>query len=328
MPMPLCRRLISSSSRCAALTLALLVTSLLPVACDSGNTPSTGSPARTGEKAAKGAGLQVFASNAPLAYFAKRIGDAAVTVSVPPPVDIDPAFWQPTAEDIATMQAADLVILNGAGFEHWRSQVSLVERTVIETAEGFKAAWIETRDGVTHSHGTEGAHSHAGTAFTTWLDPDQAIEQARAIHARLAALLPDQATDLQARFMGLERDLRTLNGQFESAIGSSNGLPLVFSHPIYQYFIRRYELNGRSLHWEPEEMPSESELTAFAHLLKEHPAKWMVWEDEPGQAIRSKLRELGVECVVVAPASNMGPDWERWLERQIENATQFAKVFE
>lgn len=305
---------------------ALLAGSLL--GCDGGGASSPASgPTAASTPAADGT-LRIFASNAPLAYFAKRIGDTAVTVSVPPPEDIDPAFWTPTSADITAMQGADLVILNGAGYEHWRGQVSLVEKNVLETANGFKANWIEEKDGVTHSHGTEGAHSHAGTAFTTFLDPTMAIEQAKAIHERLRAALPSRASELQNQYQALERDLRSLDGSYESAVGSSNGLPIIFSHPVYQYFIRRYELNGRMVHWEPEEMPSESEWASFAELLKEHPAKWMVWEDEPGTAIRGKLRELGVECAVVAPAANLGSRWERWYQRQTENAAEFARVFE
>lgn len=287
----------------------------------------TATPNATPTDAAHGP-LTIFASNAALAYFAQRIGDASVRIEVPPEEGIDPAFWKPTAAEIGRMQAADVVLLNGAGYEHWRSQVALVERHVVETAESFRGEWIEEPGGVTHSHGLQGAHSHAGTAFTTWMDPTLAIEQAKAIHARLAELLPAQAEDLRSRYQGLERDLRSLVGQYESAVGNSNSLPILFSHPVYQYFIRRFDLNARVVHWEPGEVPSDAELDALAGILAEHPAKWMVWEDEPGAATRAKLRERGVECVVVAPAANMGTGWARWLERQTENAAQFAKVFE
>jgi zinc transport system substrate-binding protein len=156
----------------------------------------------------------------------------------------------------------------------------------------------------------------------------QAIEQAKAIRARLAEALPAQASVIDANYQALERDLRDIDARLESAVGTSHGLPLLFSHPIYDYLIRRFELNGRSVQWEPEAMPSEEEFARLAETLKEHPAKWMVWEDEPGSAIRTKLRELGVECVVVNPGSNMGTDWSGWLELQLANTQEFARVFE
>jgi zinc transport system substrate-binding protein len=317
------------------LPIAALAISLLLVGCSRDGqapggaaAPNASDSAKAGSDAAPSAALRIVTTNAPIAFFAQRIGGDFVTVSMSGPDDGDPAFWSPKAEDITAMQSADLILLNGAGFEKWRSRVALPERKVVETAEGFRSTWIETKDGETHSHGLEGEHTHAGTAFTTWLDPMQAIEQAKAIRARLAEALPAQASVIDANYQALERDLRDIDARLESAVGTSHGLPLLFSHPIYDYLIRRFELNGRSVQWEPEAMPSEEEFARLAETLKEHPAKWMVWEDEPGSAIRTKLRELGVECVVVNPGSNMGTDWSGWLELQLANTQEFARVFE
>lgn len=317
--------------RTCLLLLSLSIVAALLTACDRGapGRAAEGDPAgAAAANRAAGGPLHVVASNAPLAYFTKRIGDEAVEVTVPAPAGIDPAFWTPKPGDISAMQAADLIVLNGAGFEHWRAQVTLPERKVIETADGFRANWIELKDAITHSHGAEGQHSHAGTVFTTWIDPMLAIEQARVIHDRLRQLRPDLEETLRNNYQGLERDLREIDGKLESAVGTQHGLPILFSHPIYDYLTRRFELNAQSVQWEPEEMPSPEEFVALAERLKEHPAKWMVWEDEPGAAIRAKLRELGVECAVVAPASNMGASWAGWMDRQVENTREFARIFE
>jgi zinc transport system substrate-binding protein len=317
------------------LRIAALAISLLLVGCSRDGqapggaaAPTASDSAEASSDAAPSAALRIVTTNAPIALFAQRIGGDFVKVSMSGPDDGDPAFWSPKAEDITAMQSADLILLNGAGFEKWRSRVALPERKVVETAEGFRSTWIETKDGETHSHGLEGEHSHGGTAFTTWLDPMQAIEQAKAIRARLAEALPAQASVIDANYQALERDLRDIDARLESAVGTSHGLPLLFSHPIYDYLIRRFELNGRSVQWEPVAMPSEEEFARLAETLKEHPAKWMVWEDEPGSQIRTKLRELGVECVVVNPGSNMGTDWSGWLELQLANTQEFARVFE
>jgi zinc transport system substrate-binding protein len=272
--------------------------------------------------------LSVVAINAPLAYFVDRIAGGLVTVTMPVPADVDPAEWTPGTEDIAVLQKADLIVLNGAGLERWRGAVALPERKVVETADGFRSSWLVQDGGVTHSHGLEGEHTHAGTAFTTWIDPMKAIEQARAIKDALTRLAPERADDLASNYLALERDLRDLDGRYEQAISGNHALPLVFSHPVYEYFIERFALNARSVHWEPGTVPSDAELDALAGMLAEHPARWMIWEDEPGDAVRAKLRERGLESVVVAPAGNMGTDWSGWLERQRENAVELAKVYQ
>jgi len=205
--------------------------------------------------------------------------------------------------------------------------VSLPERNVVVTADSFRSTWI-VEDGVTHSHGLQGSHSHGETAFTTWINPMSAIEQARAIKDALVKARPAHATDMESRFGAVERDLRDLDGRLEAAIGGQQALPIIFSHPVYQYLQQRFSLNAISVHWEPEEMPSADALKDLETALTEHPARWMIWEDEPGNAIRAKLRELGIESIVFAPAGNMGSDWSKWLERQYENAAELAKVYQ
>ena len=84
-----------------------------------------------------------------------------------------------------------------------------------------------------------------------------------------------------------------------------HNLPVLFSHPVYQYFGRRYGLNGRSLHWEPQEMPSIAMWGDLTALLEEHPAKWMIWEAEPSSQIKAKLAAQGVQCIVFDPCAGV-----------------------
>ena len=58
------------------------------------------------------------------------------------------------------------------------------------TTNGLEERLIPLQKEATHSHGLEGEHEHSGTAFTTWLDPTLAAEQASAIKEALAARWP------------------------------------------------------------------------------------------------------------------------------------------
>ena len=53
--------------------------------------------------------------------------------------------------------------------------------------------------GPKHSHGDGKEHSHYGVAFTTWLDPRQAIRQADSIRAALAERRPQHAQEFDER---------------------------------------------------------------------------------------------------------------------------------
>lgn len=252
--------------------------------------------------------ITVCVVNYPLKYFAQRIGGDRVAVDFPAPSDGDPAFWKPAAEDISRMQEADLILLNGADYAKWVAMVSLPQAKTINTSTSIKEQFIPLEEATTHSHGPEGEHAHGGTAFTTWLDAKLAIQQARAILNALTERWPEQQDQFEAGFAGLEKDLLDVDAAIEKALAIVKDTPLVFSHPVYQYFERRYSLNGHSVHWEPDEMPTDEQWTELAELLKSHEAKWMIWEGEPEQETVIRLREMGVESVVFDPCGNVPDD--------------------
>ena len=295
------------------MTLAVVLATLCSVGCSR----STDQQDSVGDATAAGV-IKICVVNYPLQYFAERVGGDRVAVDFPAPSDGDPAFWTPTAEDISRIQEADLILLNGADYAKWVAMVSLPQAKIINTSTSIKEQFIPLEGATTHRHGPEGEHAHGGTAFTTWLDAKLAIQQARAILNALTERWPEHREQFEAGFAGVETDLLDVDTAIEKVLADEEDTPLVFSHPVYQYFERRYGLNGQSVHWEPDEMPSEQQWTELAELLKSHQAKWMVWEGEPEQETVSRLREMGIESVVVDPCGNV-PDDGDYLTTMREN---------
>ena len=98
-----------------------------------------------------------------------------------------------------------------------------------------------------------------------------AVEQGRAITEALVSALPEDEAAIRARFEQVTVELTALDSRLMAAARRLDSVPLLFSHPIYQYLAARYRLDARSLHWEPDVNPSESEWVAFEALLVEHP---------------------------------------------------------
>jgi zinc transport system substrate-binding protein len=78
---------------------------------------------------------------------------------------------------------------------------------------------------------------------------------------------------------------------------------LIASHPVYQYFTRRYSLNLKSILWEPDALPAESEWQNLAERRERHPASWMLWKAEPVAESRERLQQLGVQSAVFDPCA-------------------------
>lgn len=270
--------------------------------------------------------LQVYTVNYPLAYIAERIAGDQAEVVFPAPPGMDPAFWMPDTDTIAAYQAADLILLNGAGYAKWTAKVSLPRFRLVDTSRVFKDAYIRVEGEMSHSHGPGGEHAHGGTAFTTWLDLQQAVQQAEAVAAALVRKRPDAKGQIDEDLQALKRDLQTLDARIVEITSSDPGRLLLASHPVYQYLARRYGVNLKSVTWEPDKVPSEVQWAELGHVLQEHPAKSMLWEAEPAPETAERLRHLGVETIVFDPCSNR-PAAGDFLSRMAENAITLEKVY-
>ncbi len=268
-------------------------------------------------------GLLIYTVNYPLAYFAERIVGNGGTVVFPAPADVDPAMWAPGPEVIAEYQKADLILLNGAGYAGWVANATLPRSRLVNTTAGLTEQLIPIEDSVTHSHGPTGDHSHGGTAFTTWLDPEIATAQARAVLEALTGVRPESAAEFRTAFAGLEADLAKTDAGLAAAAEALGGEPVLFSHPVYQYLQRRYNLNGYSVHWEPGEAPAEAEWRALESVLKQHPAKLMIWEGEPLPDTKRRLQEFGIKSVVFEPGGNR-PGEGDWLDLMRQGTAALA----
>jgi zinc transport system substrate-binding protein len=269
--------------------------------------------------------IQIQAANYPVAYLADRIGGSEVQVHFLAPGDEDPAFWQPTESDITALQKADLIVLNGATYSKWLDKVTLPESKTLDTSAGFKSSYIEVKEAATHSHGKTGEHSHAGIAFTTWIDFKQALQQADAIRAELQRIRPEQIELFALNYDLLKNDLQALDTEMDAIAKKIGSQPVVASHPVYQYWARRYAINLQAVHWEPETVPDDAAMADLQKLLTTHAAKWMVWEGDPAKESVAKLAAIGVQSVVFDPCGNK-PEKGNWLDVMKANLAEMKKV--
>ena len=211
----------------------------------------------------------------------------------------------PDRETIGNYQRADLILLNGANYAKWVGAASLPLPRMVDTSRLFKDRYIYVTEATTHSHGPEGAHADESLAFTTWLNLDLAIQHAEAIGEALIRVRPLLKDTFEKNLMALKIDLRALDNDLKEVAATKTGAPLIGSHPVYDYLAEAYDLNLKSVHWEPGEEPSVQQWQALKTMLNDHPAKWMIWEGQPMPAVVEKLKELGVSSLVYDPCGNV-----------------------
>ena len=270
--------------------------------------------------------LNVYVVNYPLKYFAERIGGPHVKVTLPVPADVDPVYWTPGIADIGAYQQADLILLNGAGYAKWVSKVSLPRSKTVDTSRGLKNKYITVKETMTHSHGGDGEHAHEGLAFTTWLDLSFAAKQADAVFEALARKQPRQKDLFRANYLALENDLLALDSRMKAIVSNNNTVPIIFSHPVYEYLAKGYGFNGKSVHWEPDQEPIPSQIAELNKLMETHSAKWMIWEGPPIKPAMDKLRVMGIQSAVFDPCGNE-PSEGDFLSVMQRNVSNLEPIF-
>jgi len=294
----------------------------------SGRAVVAGSMAQGGTQAsprAVGATPRAAVVNYPLWYFTKRIAGDHVQIVFPIPREEDPAFWKPDAKGIRQYQQADLILLNGADYEKWRLTSVLPLARQIVTSAAFADRYLTNGEVITHSHGKEGLHSHGLLDFNTWMDPRQAKLQAQAIRDELVRLEPAATKEFDANLRSLEKDLDDLDVELARASAPLGKAPLLASHPVYHYAARRYGWNLRSVHWEPDEMPSDEEWRKFDQLYAAHPARIMLWEEDPLPAVAERLRKMGIEPIAFETCASE-PEKGNYLTAMKSNAERLAAM--
>ncbi|MCR9234659.1 MAG: metal ABC transporter substrate-binding protein [bacterium] len=281
----------------------------------------------TGESTADAPPVVVVV-NYPLEFIVDSLAGSEVKVLNPVPSGADPETWIPDDEVTETIQRADLIITNGADFADWVKKLSLPRSKVLRTSLSLKDALVTVPDFEVHSHGTGGAHSHAGTVAFFWLDPNLMYRQAEAIAQRLVNLNSADEQQIESRLLKFKEALAPLNQQLDQMKADYSGRHWFSRRPVYQYLARRCGWEMFHLHWKPGAAPTESEWVQMQTLQKEHQISGVLWERSPGKNLREKLDEQGLNSFVLNPLTTKPAkgDYLSVMQEQLSQLAQFLKL--
>jgi zinc transport system substrate-binding protein len=79
--------------------------------------------------------------------------------------------------------------------------------------------------------------------------------------------------------------------------------------------------------WEPYEELDEYKWKHLQEITKEHPARWMIWEDEPLPASVEKLHDMGINSLIFAPCMNRpeAGDFMDVMRQNIKNLQNLSR---
>ena len=112
--------------------------------------------------------LQVVTSANFLYEFSQNIGKEMVDVTLLVPMGADPHDWEPTIRDTERLQEADMIIVNGIGYEHWLNslEVSDIPGILVDTSNGIPTLDSAKYDEEKHDdHAKEDGHDEHTEEF-------------------------------------------------------------------------------------------------------------------------------------------------------------------
>src|SRR5215212_6411878 len=162
--------------------------------------------------------ITVVASFYPLYEFASRVVGDRAEVSSLVPAGVEPHDWEPTAEDVLRGRAADVLVINGAGFERWADDIEA--KVVANTSEGIEFNYKEGKEVGDDEHGHRDAAGGGGVNPHIWLDPILAKHQI------------DKIRDVMIR----------------SELANCDKSDFIAFHDAFTHFSERYGLRQHSIH--------------------------------------------------------------------------------
>jgi ABC-type Zn uptake system ZnuABC Zn-binding protein ZnuA len=262
---------------------------------------------------------KVMAVESFLADIAQNVAGEQLRVETLMPLGVDPHAFEPTPQDVARVGAANVLIVNGAGYEYWLDKV-------LENAGGQRQV-IEASAGLASRDSGQAVDPHF------WLDPTNVVRYVENIRDGLSAADPAGKETYAANAAAYIARLNELDGWIK---GEIEQIPparrlLVTNHESLGYFADRYGLKivGAVVpSVTTEASPSAQQLAALADQIRSSGAPAVFLETGANAQLAQQLHdETGITVVTdIAAESLTEPDGKAptYLEMMRYNTEQIV----
>lgn len=280
----------------------LLVIAMFATACgNKNNSKNNGADNKTAvedNKNTKDDKLVVYATVYPLYDFAKEIGKDKLDVHLMIPNGQEPHDWEPGSDDIKNLDTADMFIYNGANLESWADKV-------IESLDNRQLVTVKATEGVKLEDITEDGKKMVDPH--TWLDPKNAIIEAKNITDALVTRDPQNAEFYSTNFEELSKKLKQLDYDYSTQLGNVKNHVIVVSHEAYGYLCKDYGLTQIGIEGvNAETEPDAKTMAQIVDLVRKDHIKVIFTEDIVDPKVASTIaNEAGVKTEFLNPLESL-----------------------
>ncbi len=268
------------------------------------------------ESAEGKSGIVAIASFYPLYEFTKYVGGERVDVSLLVPQGVEPHDWEPSIRDVQRIQNADLIIINGIGFENWLDNIDTINSDVKIIDSSFGIDIISSYEDE-DEHGE--LHEFSGDPHI-WLNPVSAKSQVQNIADGLKQKDPQNSKYYQENADNYKLQLDSLDEEIRNELSTCKRDFISF-HNAFSYFANEYELNQHSIieSIEPHGEPTSKKLQNVINLAKSLNTR-VIFTEEAVDARTSQViaNEFGGSTLVLSTLEVIDDD-SSYIKKMKEN---------
>ena len=268
--------------------------------------------------------IKVLTSFYPLYEFTKEVGKERINVSIIVPQGIEPHDWEPTIQDLQKMQQADMIIINGIGFETWFEDfvTNNQNAVIVDTSNG-----IELIEGSNihenEKHQDEELDDGLNKDPHIWLDPVLAKKQIENIASALVKLDPKNAEYYNKNADAYNAKLNMLDNKIRTDLSTCNKKDFIAFHNAFAYFAKEYDLNQHTIIGvNPQAEPTVATLQKIIENAKSLDLNIIFTEEAVNPRISEVLaNEIGGKVLVLSPIEipDENKDYISKMEQNLAN---------
>lgn len=242
--------------------------------------------------------IHVVTSTTVFADLVRNVGGDRVTVSSIVPPGVDPHVYDPTPREARNVATADVLFINGLGFEEWLDKLlkntSAPRLRIVTLSEGLTP--IAGISFSAHDHDEEGDPHF-------WLDVTHAIYYVRRIEQALSEHDPAGASVYRSQADAYVKDLEALDEWIQDQISTIpvDRRVLLTYHDAFGYLAQRYGLRlAGVLVRNPDREPSPRELATLVRDIRQLGVKAIFAEPQINPRLATSLSaEAGISVAVL-----------------------------
>jgi len=257
--------------------------------------------------------ISVMTSFYPLYEFTKQVGQDKVHVSLLVPPGIEPHDWEPTINELQKMYEANLIVINGIGFESWVDDIDTINSGVmiVDTSAGISLINID----------------HSNVDPHIWLNPVMAKIQVTNIVNALIKIDPTNEKFYRDNAKSYQAKLDSLDTKIKNELSACKKDFITF-HNAFSYFSIQYDLNQHTIirSNDSHSEPTLKTLEQIINLAKKFNID-VIFAEEALDTRTSQViaNEIGAKVLVLSPIE-VGDENSNYLSKMENNLSNLKEA--